>query len=124
MTILSELLNEIKTDDNLEKIRIMCDQIFEEELSNQHYPEKRPVGPNLFLVLEVPGSLQNEVGFLGLERESEDVYLAVLFTSSKINIDSEFPQVIKKKKVWEINDDRPEKILTTYAKHYKILIGE
>jgi len=124
MNILRELLNEIKTDDNLEKIRILCDQIFEEEKPNQKYPEKRPVGPNLFLVLEVPGSLQNEIGFLGLERESEGVYLVILFTSSQINIDSEFPHIIKRKKVWEINDDRPEKILTTYAKHYKILIGE
>jgi len=124
MTVLRELLNEIKTDDNLETIRVLCDTIYEEEKPNQKYPDKRPFGPNLFLVLEVPGSLQGEVGFLGLERESEDVYLVILFTSTKINIDSEDPQIIKRKKVWEINDSRSDKILTTYAKHYKILIGE
>lgn len=123
MTILRELLNEIKTNDDLEKIRIFCDQIFEEEEPNQKY-KKRPSGPNLFLVLEVPGRLQDEVAFLGLERESENVYLSILFTSKKSNIDSEEPHIIKKQRVWEINDDRPDKILIAYAKQYKILIGE
>ncbi len=123
MTILRELLNKIKTDDNLEKIRILCDQISKEEKLNQKY-KKRPVGPNLFLVLEVPGKLQDEVGFLGLERESEDVYLIILFTSNKSNINSEKPLIIKRQRVWEIKNNNPEKILTKYAKQYKILIGE
>jgi len=123
MTILGELIKSINTGDNLEKIQILCSQIFEEEKDNQEYLEKHPKGPNLLLVLEVPGSIQTELGFLGLERESEDAYVIVLYAIKKQEIDHDEPS-IKKKRTWIINDSRPEKILTSYAKQYKILIGE
>lgn len=124
MSILRELLNEIESDNNLEKIKILCDQIFEEEKKNQKYINKRPVGPNLFLVLEVPGRLNDEIAFLGLERESKDLYLNVMFTTNKKEMNKDDSPIIKRQRVWEIKDYRPEKILINYAKQYKILIGE
>jgi len=123
MTILSELLKEIKSDDNLEQIRILCDKISLEEKEKQKFLDKHPKGPNLFLVLEVPGRIDNEIGFLGLERESSDLYLAVFYTTKKSEIEKENPVMIKQR-AWNIKDHRPEKILTSYAKQYKILIGE
>ncbi len=126
VTILTKLLKEIKSDDALEKIRILCDQIFEQEKNNIDHKTILPKGPNLFLVLEVPGRTQDEVAFLALERESKDLYLAVLFVTNKTNvpIDKNHNPSIKRQRVWEINDHRPEQILTGYAKHYKFLRGE
>jgi len=126
LTILSEILKEIRSDDNLEKIRILCDQIFEEEKENIKYEMILPRGPNIFLSLEVPGRIKDEIAFLSLERESENLYLAVLFTTNKKELkkarDGEVS--IKRQRVWQINDHRPEKILTEYAKRYKFLRGE
>ncbi len=127
MTILQKLLKEIRSDDNLEKVRILCDQIFEQEKDNIKHIAVLPKGPNLLLVLEVPGRIKGEVAFLALERESETLYLAVLFVTTEKEIqkseDKESPS-IKRQRVWEINDHRPEQILTEYAKRYKILRGE
>lgn len=125
MGILKKLLAEIKSDDVLEKIRILCDQIFEQETGNIEHITILPKGPNIFITLEVPGRTQGEISFLSLERESEDVYLAVLFITSEKELQKnpESPS-IKRQRVWEINDHRPEQILTGYAKQYKFLRGE
>ncbi len=132
MGILQKLLKEIKSDNKedakLEGIRTLCDKIFEQEKGNNKYEELLPKGPNIFLSLEVPGRIKGEVAFLSLERESEDVYLAVLFITSEKEIlktrqIKETPS-IKRQRVWEINDHRPEQILTQYAKRYRFLRGE
>ena len=125
MGILKELLEELKTDSNVEKIRELCGEIFEQEKSNIENALLLPKGPNIFLSLEVPGRNQSEIAFLCLERESEDIYLLVLFVirRSELNKSSE-TVIMKKQRVWEINDHRPEKILTEYAKQYKYLRGE
>ena len=122
--ILAKLLKEIKGDDTLEKIRPLCDQIFEEEKDNIKHIAILPEGPNLFLVLEVPGRIKGEIAFLGLERESKDLYLAILFVTNVKELKGNDPPSIKRKRVWEINDHRIEQILTEYAKHYKFLRGE
>ncbi len=124
MGILKKLLKEIKSDDVLEKITILCEQIFDQEKENIKHISILPRGPNLFLVLEVPGRIKGEIAFLGLERESADVYLAVLFITSKKELHKPESPSIKRQRVWEINDHRPEQILTGYAKHYKYLRGE
>jgi len=126
MGILNKLLSEIKGDNNIDEIRQLCDMISEEEEENIIHTEIIPKGPNLFLTLEVPGRITNEIAFLSLERESEDVWLAVLFvTSRKEYIFRESKTLsIKRQRVWSINDNRPEMILTEYAKRYKFLRGE
>jgi len=124
--ILREILKEIKSDDNLEKVRILCDQIIKEEKDNVVHYQILPKGPNLFLVLEVPGRIKDEIAFLALERESEDLWLCVLFitTMKEYALREKNPPSIKRQRVWEINDHRPEKVLTEYAKRYKFLRGE
>jgi len=125
--ILQKILEEIKSDDNLEKIRILCDQIFDQEKASIEHIRILPKGPNLLLVLEVPGRIKREIAFLALERESEDLYLSVLFVTSKEELQKTKTQgspSIKRQRVWQINDHRPEQILTEYAKRYKFLRGE
>ncbi len=126
MGILRELFKEMKTDDTLEKISTLCDQIIEEEKANIIHHQILPKGPNLFLVLEVPGRIKDEIAFVALERESEDLWLSVLFTTTKKEFAyrDKTPPSIKRARVWEINDHRPEKILTEFAKRYKFLRGE
>jgi len=117
--ILQELLKEIKGDDNTEKIRKLCDKIAKEEEKNIKNFLMLPKGPNIFLSLEVPGRTTKENAFLILERESEDKYLLVLYITMTWG-----ESRLKRQKVWEIDDHRPEKILTNYAKKYKFLRGE
>lgn len=130
MGILRSLLEEIEKSGkpgNLEKIRTLCDRIFEEEKSTIKHMTIMPKGPNIFLTLEVPGRIKGEIAFLSLERESEDIYLAVLFVTDKKELQKAIRQKedpsIKRQRVWEINDHRPEQILTQYAKRYKFLRG-
>lgn len=125
MTILKQLLSEIKTDDKIQQVRELCDNIQreEEELRDTVKSEHTPAGPNIFLSLEVPGRTSKEIAFLSLERESESLYLIVLSTLLNIHVGK--PDVgLKRQKVWEVSDNRPERILTEYAKTYKFLRGE
>lgn len=125
MTILGDIIKELEPDNNLEALMFLCDQIFEEEKDNIEHIDILPKGPNIFLSLEVPGRMNNEVAFLSLERESESVYLAVMFVIDKKLLEVKETEEIslKRQKIWEINDHRPEKILTEYAKKYKLLRG-
>ena len=126
MGILREILKEMKTEDNLEKIRTICDEIIKEEEDNIQHPEILPKGPNLFIVLEVPGRVKGEIAFLALERESEDLWLSVLFitTEKDYAFREKNDPSIKRTRVWQIADHRPEKVLTEFAKRYKFLRGE
>ena len=122
-TILQKVLSEIESEDDTEKIRKLCYQINEEEKSNIKNDGYLPVGPNIFLSLEVPGRNDKELAFLALERESADLYLSVLYTIAKTQLRKP-DWSLKRQRVWEIEDHRPEKILTNYAKTYKYLRGE
>lgn len=129
MSILRDLINNIKTKDLVEQMRIMCDQILEEESEEMTYVNFRPQGANIFLGLQVPGSTKKEVGFLCLERENEDLWLASFWSISESQIlaalEIEDRTVSpRKKKMHEIRDHRPEKILTEYAKLFKFYHGE
>lgn len=119
MTVLQELLDELKGDDNTDIVRQMCDRIAKEEKRNIENHLSLPQGPNIFLALEVPGRTKTEIAFLCLERENEDKYLAVMFVKPKRG-----NKPLKRQRVWEINDHRPVKILTEYAMKYKFLRGE
>jgi hypothetical protein len=126
VAILRKMLEEIKTDSNLEKMREMCDNITKEEGPKVKHHPILPKGPNLFIVLEVPGRIKDEIAFLALERESEDLWLNVLFITTKkeFALREKNDPSIKRQRVWEIKDSRPEKILTEYAIRYKFLRGE
>jgi hypothetical protein len=108
----------------------MSERIMEEEAPNMPYINYRPRGPNIFLSLQVPGHTKKDIGFLALERENEDLWIATYWTSSEKKLiraiedeTLEKPPLLKRK-VHPIEDHRPEKILTQYAKFVKFYHGE
>jgi len=125
MGILKQLLNELKDSPLTDQVRIICDQIIEEEKNSIEYPELNPTGPRVFLSLSVPGRNNKEVGFLTLEREDEEVYVAIYSTLEKHRIvenpEEQLPP--RRRKVWVIDENKAEKILTQYAKKLKMLRG-
>jgi hypothetical protein len=123
MGILQKLLKEVVTP-NIEltqQVKELCDLITEEEKENIKYPKLLPSGPNVFLSLEVPGRYNTEVGFITLEREGEEEYIIVYHTLEKYRIDKNFSIPPRRRKVWEINENKAEKILTKFALIIKFL---
>jgi len=125
MTILQELLDQIKGSDLIEKLKTICDQIYKEESQKIINASVLPKGPNIFLSLEVPGRTQNEIAFLTLEREMDSTFIVVLYVVNKLDFIKKKPEEIslKKTKVWEVKEDKPEKILAVYARQYNFLRG-
>jgi len=129
MGILQILLEEIKTPgaDLTQQIRELCDQIMEQEMPNMQYPTLAPKGSTVFLSLEAPGRYGWEIGFLTLEREDVESYIAVYHTLEKNRINEEKIEKTvspRRRKVWVINENKAEKILTQFAIKFKILRGE
>lgn len=127
MTILEDIIKEIKTSDLTEQVRTICEEIYNEEKSNFKFPEVEPIGSNIFLSIEIPGKTNKEVGYLSLEREGEEEYVAVFSTIETKRIikgDYENSPSLRRQKTWEINENKAEKIITKFAKIYKSLRGE
>ena len=127
MGILQELLKEIKSDDMTQQIREICDSIYEEENPNFRFPDQEPKGANVFLALEVPGRYTKEIGYVTLERQSEELYVAIFHTLDINRIDRDYPEttpMARRQKVWEIDENKAEKILMKFAKICKMLRGE
>jgi len=129
MLILRDLISNIKTDDLVEQMRIICDQVFEQESPEMKYINQRPQGVNIFLCLQVPGSTKRDIGFLALERETEDLWLVSFWSISQVQLEAAMEDETvnsgpRKKRTTEIKDHRPEKVLTEYAKLFKFYHGE
>jgi len=128
MTLLGKVIARLETKETTEQIRSLCERILAEESEEgMEEIEYGPVGPNIFLTLQVPGHTTKHIGFLTLERETEGSYLSVFWTLLKTEIipgDPEKTNSARKTKVWEIKEFKTEKILTEYAKTLKFLKGE
>lgn len=129
MGILQILLQEIKppSTDLTQQVREICDQIMEQEIPNMQYPTLAPGGSTVFLSLEAPGRYSSEVGFLTLEREDVESYIAVYHTLERNRINEEkIEETVppRRRKVWVINENKAEKILTQFAIKLKMLRGE
>lgn len=128
MGIIKTLLSEIPdtSSDLTQQMRIICDQISSQEKSNMKYLSIAPKGSAIFLCLEVPGRYDWEVGFLTLEREDVEVYIIVHYAIEKNRIAKEGDEIIppRRKKVWVINENKAEKIITQYALKLKMLRNE
>lgn len=129
MGILQILLQEIKTPnaDLTQQVREICDQIMEQEMPNMQYPQLAPAGSTVFLSLEAPGRYSSEIGFLTLEREDMETYVAVYHTLEKRRINQEKIEDTvppRRRKVWVISENKAEKILTQFAVKLKMLRGE
>jgi hypothetical protein len=128
MTLLGKVIAKLETKETTEQIRSLCERILAEESEEgMEEIEYGPVGPNILLTLQVPGHTTKHIGFLTLERDTEDSYLSVFWTLLKAEIipgEPENTNSARKTKVWEIKEFKTEKILTEYAKTLKFLKGE
>lgn len=121
MTILEELLQKIEKSDLDEKLKIICDQIMEEELIKSEYKEfPAPKGPNIFMAIYF-NDKQNYSNFLCLEREAKEEYIVSLWVEKRNLV---LNPNLKRIKVWPVNETNPEKILTFFAKTLKYVRGE
>ncbi len=123
MTILGDIIKELDENELTLQVKKICEQIDLEETKKCKHPERLPTGPNTFLSIEIPGIKSNEVSYLTLEREGDEHYLTVLWSLyTKFYLDK--TKNLKKIKVWEINENKAEKILINFAKTVKLLRGE
>lgn len=116
MTLLSELLEQVSKSDLDEQVKKICDQIMLEESRNFINLEDTPIGPNIFLAIEYFD--KNKISFLCLERESKETYITTIWSKNKKT------DVLKRKKVWEVNESKAEKIIKFYATKLKFVRGE
>ena len=119
-TTLDRLISEIKSSDMTQQIREMCDIIMEEEASRMPSVQYAPKGPNKFITLQVPGFLKKEIGFLTLERETEEDYVGVFWT---FRLDKK-DKPPRKSKVHKIEGNTAKKIIYQFAKLVKFYRGE
>lgn len=121
MTLLDQLISELTTKEEIEQLRELCDRISNDEtLENKQIA---PLGPRVFLCVNVPGRNDKEIGFLTLERESSDSYLSVYHVLSKTQLGNEniAPRRIR---VWEIHEFKPKKVMKQFLEVCKMLRGE
>jgi len=119
-TVLDQLISEVESSDMTQQIREMCDIVMKEETPRMKHLEYAPKGPNKFLILEVKGMLRKEIGFLTLERESEEDYVGVLWT---FRLDKK-DKPPRKSKVHKIEGNTAKKVIYQFAKLVKFYKGE
>ena len=119
-TTLDKIISELETTDMTQQVREMCDLIMFEEGGKMSHQKHAPKGPNKFLILEVGGMLKKEIGFLTLERESEEEYVGV-YWAFRLDKQSKPP---RKAKVHKIEGNNAKKIMYQFAKLVKFYRGE
>jgi hypothetical protein len=111
MTLLTEFLDKVKTDDRVEILRQLCDKIVEEEkLKDQWLPR----GPNIFLSLAIYPDDIKYPEYVTLEREFKDSFVMK-------HLKGTTKMVVEAVKIEKI---KPEDILVEFVKFYKHLRGE
>ena len=119
-TTLDKIISEIPASDMTQVIREMCDVIMREELPKMKNISEAPKGPNKFLILEVPGFLKREIGFITLEREAEEDYIGVYWTL-RLGKANAHPMKVK---VHKVEGNSAKKIMYQFAKLVKFYRGE
>jgi len=119
LTTLDKIISEIPSSNMTQQIREICDIIMKEETPKTKNMKDAPKGPNKFLILEVSGFLKKEIGFLTLERESEEDYVGVHW-SFRLGKD----RPARKIKVHKIEGNSAKKIMYQFAKLVKFYRGE
>jgi len=112
LSLLSELLKEIGDDPVVTQVKKICDKIFDEEKEGMKNLEEAPKGGNTFLSLQVEYRI-NEISFLSLEREAPQTFIAVLYSRKVKSLEKHL--VLKRIKVWDINQYVPKRIIKEYA---------
>lgn len=119
MSILDELLVKLEKSSLDEQVKQICDQIMAEERPKFNNREAEPTGPNIFLAIQCNKFENSLTSFLTLEREMKEKYIVVLMAKN-----SKKDAILKRQKVWEINENKAEKILKFFAETLKFVKGE
>ena len=124
-TIFDELLAEVQTNDEDETIRKICDTIYAEEEENFAHKDHRPIGPNIFLSLEIPSTNPKGLTYLALERESSNQFILGVWTKRLIAISEYTTDIsLKRIKVWPVKYHDAKRIMKEFAEKFKFLKGE
>ena len=130
MGILEDIIDELPSDELTEQLHMIAAKIVEEDTPNFYYDKRildyASIGPNVILILEVPGRYKKEVGFISLEREGKETFLVIFSTLSKSELEKEPDDASspKRQRVWAVNDHRASKIIAEFARQVKFLRGE
>ena len=109
--LLDEIFEELKEREEIEQLRIVCDQIKNEEILDKNYDG--PSGPNIFLSLPAYEDKNYEY-FLSLERTTADSFSNVLYKRKhKIGATLLRVQDIKN------NETIPKKLIQEYGRNLK-----
>ena len=119
MTIIDELLEKWKKSELDEKLRILCDQIMKEEISDLTVYEG-PSGANIFLSLSVDTKNKKYENYICIEREAQKKYI-ISHWCCLTNSDLSIP---KRVVTWEVKHDDPKKILKEFIDRMQFLKGE
>lgn len=124
MGILETMLGELKTSDLDEQVKQICDQITDEERGRVQKAYIGPDGPNIFLSLEALRTKKEQM-FLCLEREESEKYIVALYSRYIPPADKAGKTLpLKRIQSWVVNEDKANKILSSYAKRLKYVRGE
>jgi hypothetical protein len=124
MSNLSEMLDKINKLPLDEQMKQVCDKIQEEEEVNfETIKKQKPIGPNIFLSINVPSLTENEINFLCLERDFPGVYIVGLW-SKQYPVPDGYVSSNRRIKVWECKENTVQKILEFYSKVLKFIKGD
>lgn len=121
--ILEDALKDLVADPIDEQIRKICDQIQKEEVNEFTTAHQlvRPKGPNIFLSLPVDAEPE-ETSFLCLEREEVQKYIISVRSTKNKDLRTDKPAV--KRRVWEVEQNEPKKIIEEFVKKLIFMRGK
>jgi len=123
MSILDEILSQVKKLDSDEQLRIICDEITKEEIDIIDEYEG-PSGANVFLSLPIimPEKFDSSKyeSYICLEREAAGAFIISHWNCIK----NSTTQTPKRVKAWDVKHDKPKKILKEFAERLSFLKGE
>lgn len=121
--LLDEAIELVKGKEIDQQVKEICDQIIEQETEpNGLMPmnELMPIGPNIFLAINCPGRIKQEIAFLTLEREMLGQYIIAFWAKNINNKDD----ILKRYRVWSIMEISCKQIIKSFAEKLKYVRGD
>lgn len=118
MSLLVAVLSKVDKLDLDSQMKIICDEL-QAEIDKDGVNPDRPIGPNIFLSMNVPGITNKDLCFLCLEREEKGKYIVSLWSKQKDRITQ-----CKRTKVIPITSNKAEEILNIFASNVSYMKGE
>jgi hypothetical protein len=128
MGILEKVIDELNSSELDQQVRELSDMITQEERGGKEYDG--PDGPNVFLSLNVVES-KNKKTYITLEREGPENYIIGVWTRTikkSFDVDGNEDGLnlgpLLRLTVWELKEDKANKILKIFAEKFLFLQGK